>query len=80
MVTTLKQGLIDAQIKSYEDLLIPTNKIHTNILKGGKTDARLISQEVLKECNYQEVERYVAEILTEEFNHDIQQLNLHVVS
>ena len=41
MVTTLKQGLIDAQIKSYEDLLIPTNKIHTNILKGGKTDATL---------------------------------------
>ena len=38
---TLKQGLIDAQIKSYKDLLIPTNKIHTNILKGEKTDATL---------------------------------------
>ena len=38
---TLKQGLIDPQIKIYEDLLIPTNKIHTNILKGGKTDAGL---------------------------------------
>jgi hypothetical protein len=41
MVMTLKQRLIDAQIKSYEDVLAPTNKIHTNILKGGKTDATL---------------------------------------
>jgi len=38
---TLKQSLIDAQIKGYEDVLFHTNKIHTNILKGGRTDATL---------------------------------------
>ena len=37
----LKQRLMDPQVKSYEDVLVHTNKIHTNILKGGKTDATL---------------------------------------
>jgi hypothetical protein len=36
-----KSCLIDPEIKVYEDALVYTNKIHTNILKGGLTDATL---------------------------------------
>ena len=41
MVKTLKERLIDNHSRDYEDVLVHTNKIHTNILKGGNTDATL---------------------------------------
>ena len=41
MVNNLKERLIDAHSHGYEDVLVHTNKMHTNILKGGNTDATL---------------------------------------
>ena len=40
MVNILKEKLIDRH-SQYEDVLYHTNKLHTNILKGGNTDANL---------------------------------------
>ena len=41
MIGNLKDRLVDEHSKYYEDVLVHTNKIHTNVLKGGKTDASL---------------------------------------
>jgi len=41
MVRNIKERLVDNHARSYEDVLVYTNKIHTNILKGGNTDASL---------------------------------------
>jgi hypothetical protein len=41
MKKIIKQELIEPNEKSYEDVLVHTNKIHTNTLKGGRTDASL---------------------------------------
>ena len=41
MLEQLKENIIDPASTCYEDTLKYTNKIHTNILEGGKTDATL---------------------------------------
>ena len=41
MIQNIKVRLVDAQSQSYEEVLVHTNKIHTNVLKGGETDAKL---------------------------------------
>ena len=41
MLTIIKDKIIEPNQQKYEDVLNYTNKEHTNILKGGKTDAAL---------------------------------------
>ena len=41
MKSNLKRELVDFHSRRYEDVLIHTNMIHTNVLKGGSTDATL---------------------------------------
>jgi hypothetical protein len=42
MLQLIKQKIIEPNEKEPKDILIHTKKEHTNILNGGKTDAKLI--------------------------------------
>lgn len=41
MLDLIRENIIEPNEKTYADVLIHTNKIHTNVLDGGKTDASL---------------------------------------
>ena len=41
MIEIIKREIIEPNERIYEDVLVHTNKMHTNTLKGGRTDATL---------------------------------------
>lgn len=41
MVRAIKEKIVEPNERSYDDVLVHTNRIHTDVFKGGKTDATL---------------------------------------